>query len=168
MLFIQPLWKAVHRSSRTSMNAKSSFESNSVGYVNFVSKRLKNQVCISRCTLPLCRVSFLSRLDAFYGTEDVTLQNVDVMTDISMPATEFTRYTVAPTSVSQSSKLVSFTSLDFVLFTESCFRRSSRSKRKLERKVGSGRKGTVDEEEYLFKSVSKLVARINTVQGTSS
>ena len=44
-------------------------------------------------------------------------------------------------------------------------RRSSRSKRKLERKVGSGRKGTVDEEEYLLKSVAKLVGRFNTTQG---
>ncbi len=48
-----------------------------------------------------------------------------------------------------------------------CSRRSSRSKRKLERKVGSGRKGTVDEEEYLLKSVTKLVARFNTAQGQS-
>jgi IkappaB kinase complex, IKAP component len=45
------------------------------------------------------------------------------------------------------------------------FRRSSRSKRKLERKVGSGRKGTVDEEEYLLKSVTKLVGRFTTTQG---
>jgi elongator complex protein 1 len=28
---------------------------------------------------------------------------VDVMTDVSMPMTEFTRYTVAPTSVSRAS-----------------------------------------------------------------
>jgi elongator complex protein 1 len=42
----------------------------------------------------------------FYGTEDVALQNVDVMTDVSMPATAFTRYTVAPTATSRSSKWV--------------------------------------------------------------
>lgn len=35
----------------------------------------------------------------------------------------------------------------------------------MERKVGSGRKGTVDEEEYLLKSITKLVARFNTTQG---
>jgi hypothetical protein len=29
----------------------------------------------------------------------------------------------------------------------------------MERKVGSGRKGTVDEEEYLLRSVTKLVDR---------
>lgn len=37
----------------------------------------------------------------------------------------------------------------------------------MERKVGSGRKGTVDEEEYLLKSISKLVARWTVTQGTS-
>lgn len=31
--------------------------------------------------------------------------------------------------------------------------------------MGSGRKGTVDEEEYLLKSVAKLVARFNSTQG---
>lgn len=44
------------------------------------------------------------------------------------------------------------------------YRRSSRSKRKMERKVGSGRKGTVDEEEYLLKSITKLVGRFNSTQ----
>ena len=44
-------------------------------------------------------------------------------------------------------------------------RRTSRSKRKMERKVGSGRKGTVDEEEYLLKSINKLVDRFNVTLG---
>lgn len=35
----------------------------------------------------------------------------------------------------------------------------------MERKVGSGRKGTVDEEEYLVRSVSKLVDRFLMTQG---
>jgi elongator complex protein 1 len=45
-------------------------------------------------------------------------------------------------------------------------RRSSRSKRKIERKIGSGRKGTIDEEEYLLKSITKLVTRFDGVQGS--
>ena len=45
--------------------------------------------------------------DSFYGTEDTNLHNVDVMTDASMPFTAFTRYTVAPTSISKTSKYVS-------------------------------------------------------------
>lgn len=50
-------------------------------------------------------ISATRPLDAFYGMEeDANLHNVDVMTDVSMPATAFTRYTVAPTSMSRSSK----------------------------------------------------------------
>ena len=41
--------------------------------------------------------------DVFYGVEDETLHNVDVMTDISMAPTAFTRYTVAPSALSRSS-----------------------------------------------------------------
>lgn len=37
----------------------------------------------------------------------------------------------------------------------------------MERKVGSGRKGTVDEEEYLLRSITKLVGRFNTTQSWS-
>ncbi|KAJ7672113.1 IKI3 family-domain-containing protein [Mycena rosella] len=92
------------------------------------------------------RIKKVEEPDAFYGMdEDTNLHNVDVMTDVSMPATAFTRYTVAPTSMSRSSK------------------RTSRSKRKIER--NAGRKGTADEEEYLLKSVTKLVTRFSTTQG---
>ncbi|KDR75591.1 hypothetical protein GALMADRAFT_1330461 [Galerina marginata CBS 339.88] len=94
------------------------------------------------------RVKKIEEPDAFYGIDDnPALQNVDVMTDVSMAPTAFTRYTVAPTAASRSSW------------------RTSRSKRKMGRKVGSGRKGTVDEEEYLLRSVSKLVERFVTTQG---
>ena len=41
--------------------------------------------------------------DAFYG-EEANLHNVDVMTDVSMPATAFTRYTAAPSTSSKASK----------------------------------------------------------------
>ena len=78
------------------------------------------------------------------------VQNVDVMTDASA-FTAFTRYTTAPTNSALSRTT----------------KRSSRSKRKMERKVGSGRKGTVDEEEYLLKSLTKLAGRFVTAQGAS-
>ncbi|KAI0629477.1 IkappaB kinase complex IKAP component [Trametes polyzona] len=97
------------------------------------------------------RIRKVEEPEAFYGVEDTELHNVDVMTDISMAPTMFTRYTVAPSAMSKTSS-----------------KRSSRSKRKLERKVGSGRKGTVDEEEYLLKSISKLVARFNAIQADST
>ena len=35
----------------------------------------------------------------------------------------------------------------------------------MERKVGSGRKGTVDEEEYLLRSITKLVDRFLMTKG---
>lgn len=38
----------------------------------------------------------------------------------------------------------------------------------MERKVGSGRKGTVDEEEYLLKSITKLVGKFTAMQGKLS
>jgi hypothetical protein len=44
-------------------------------------------------------------IDVFYGNEDeIGMHNVDVMTDVSAPATAFTRYTIAPTSASRTSK----------------------------------------------------------------
>ena len=89
--------------------------------------------------------------EEFYGTEDLAMLNIDVMTDASA-FTAFTRYTVAPTTSGQS---------------RATTKRTSRSKRKMERKVGSGRKGTVDEEEYLLKSLTKLAAKLSEAQGAS-
>ncbi|KAF9647728.1 Elongator complex protein 1 [Thelephora ganbajun] len=93
------------------------------------------------------RVKQVEQPDAFYGNDDVDLQNIDVMTDFSMVPTAFMRYTVAPSTASKKS------------------RKSSRSRRKAERKVGSGRKGTVDEEEYLLQSIVKMCTRLGTIQG---
>lgn len=63
-------------------------------------------------TIPLRYFFFVQRLfllDEFYGVEDTALHNVDVMTDVSMAPTAFTRYTVAPsTTASRTSKLVHF------------------------------------------------------------
>ncbi|GJJ14814.1 hypothetical protein Clacol_009082 [Clathrus columnatus] len=85
----------------------------------------------------------LNEPDTFFGAEDPSLGNIDVMTDASNPGTLFTRYTVAPTASDRS-------------------KRTSRSKRKLDRKAG--RKGTIQEEEYLLTSVTKLFARLETVK----
>ncbi|KAF8522598.1 IkappaB kinase complex IKAP component [Hysterangium stoloniferum] len=87
-------------------------------------------------------VKKLAEPDIFYGVEDSNLENVDVMTDVSNPGTMYTRYTVANTASDRS-------------------RRTSRSKRKLDRKAG--RKGTVEEEEYLLKSLTKLGARLDVI-----
>jgi len=104
---------------------------------------MKEQIQKQLVRLRELRIKKIEEPHLFYGDEDESgiIHNVDVMTDVSAPATVFTRYTIAPTSASRAS------------------RQTSRSKRKMERKVGSGRKGTVDEEEYLLKSVTKLVDR---------
>jgi elongator complex protein 1 len=94
------------------------------------------------------RIKKVEEPEEFYGTEDIAMHNVDVMTDASA-FTAFTRYTVAPTTSAQS---------------RATTKRTSRSKRKMERKVGSGRKGTVDEEEYLLKSLTKLAGKLSEAQ----
>lgn len=111
--------------------------------INEMREQLRKQVA----RLTELRIKKVEEPDAFYNYDDPTLHNVDVMTDLSMAPTTFTRYTVAPSATSKASK------------------RSSKTKRKMERKLGSGRKGTVDEEEYILKSVTKLVERCATVQG---
>jgi elongator complex protein 1 len=42
--------------------------------------------------------------DVFYGNDDVDLHNIDVMTDVSMAPTAFTRYTAAPSTASKKSR----------------------------------------------------------------
>lgn len=42
--------------------------------------------------------------DAFYGDDNVDLHNIDVMTDVSMAPTAFTRYTAAPSTASKKSR----------------------------------------------------------------
>lgn len=62
--------------------------------------RCYNPLCV---TCPLCS-EVTVRVDAFYNFDDPTLHNVDVMTDLSMAPTTFTRYTVAPSATSKASK----------------------------------------------------------------
>ncbi|KAG1738258.1 pol II transcription elongation factor [Suillus lakei] len=111
--------------------------------INEMREQLRKQIA----RLTELRIKKVEEPDAFYNLDDPTLHNVDVMTDVSMAPTTFTRYTVAPSATSKASK------------------RSSKTKRKMERKLGSGRKGTVDEEEYILKSVTKLVERCATTRG---
>ena len=55
------------------------------------------------------RSTCLYFLDAFYGGDDLDLHNIDVMTDVSMAPTTFTRYTAAPSAVSKKSRWVTTT-----------------------------------------------------------
>ena len=51
----------------------------------------------------LCGGFFFSP-DAFYGNDDVDLHNIDVVTDVSIAPTAFTRYTAAPSTASKKSR----------------------------------------------------------------
>lgn len=83
-----------------------------------------------------------------------------------MAPTAFTRYTVAPSTASKKSRCVSLKIMAPCPDQCGILRQTSRSRRKAERKVGSGRKGTVDEEEYLLNSFAKLATRLATAQGS--
>jgi hypothetical protein len=52
--------------------------------------------------------------------EDTLLQNIDVMTDVSVPATAFTRYTVAPSITSKASKYIFTMSILVLVNTDAC------------------------------------------------
>ncbi|KZT60539.1 IkappaB kinase complex, IKAP component [Calocera cornea HHB12733] len=89
----------------------------------------------------------------FYNDDgdNPALHNVDVQSSASTVATNFTRFTVAPTALSGATGVSTS--------------KSAKGRRKDARKRLSGKRGSVDEELYLVSSVAKLVARLNTVQG---
>ncbi|ORX39112.1 IKI3 family-domain-containing protein [Kockovaella imperatae] len=84
--------------------------------------------------------------DAFYMVDaEPNLEGVDVATNATTVATAFTRYTAAPTTAfSQSSRRTG---------------RTDRSRNRASRKRPAGRKGSVDEYEYLVASIGRLVIR---------
>lgn len=100
--------------------------------------------------------------DNFYLVDDEPeLENVDVATNATTVATAFTRYTVAPTTVfSQSTHMTGC-----VGFGSSYLRQTNKSKHKPSRKRQAGRKGTVDEYDYLVASVGRLVKRVDDKSG---
>ena len=71
-----------------------------------LSRKRRNRVGLFFFTYVRCADTHAHILsDAFYGVEDdPALHDVDVVTDVSMAPTAFTRYTVAPTTTSKSSK----------------------------------------------------------------
>ncbi|KAJ9111710.1 hypothetical protein QFC19_001070 [Naganishia cerealis] len=80
--------------------------------------------------------------DSFFMIEsEPAMENVDVMTEATTAVTGFTRYTVAQTAITGTSR------------TSAVSRRKSRKK-------ATGRKGTVDEFEYLLASMGRLAARV--------
>ncbi|OCF72658.1 elongator complex protein 1 [Kwoniella mangroviensis CBS 8886] len=81
----------------------------------------------------------------FIVDTEPAIEGVDVATNATTAVTGFTRYTVAPTTVfSQTTKMTGQT-----------------AKSKKSRKRATGRKGTVDEYEYLVASIGRLVVRVD-------
>ncbi|WWC91266.1 uncharacterized protein L201_006209 [Kwoniella dendrophila CBS 6074] len=87
--------------------------------------------------------------ESFYIVDtEPAIEGVDVVTNATTAVTGFTRYTVAPTTVfSQATKLTGMTGM------------TGRSKK--QKKKATGRKGTIDEYEYLINSLSKLLIRVD-------
>ncbi|EJT98268.1 IkappaB kinase complex IKAP component [Dacryopinax primogenitus] len=79
--------------------------------------------------------------------EGLGVHDVDVMS-ATTAGTRFTRFTLAPT----------------ILTSGTGTTKSAKGRRKTERKRLSGKKGSVDEEEYLVSSVLKLCTRLEGVQ----
>lgn len=90
--------------------------------------------------------------DTFYIVEyDPDLEGIDIATNATTQASAFTRYTVAPTTAfSQSTRITGQT---------------NRSKHKASRKRAAGRKGTIDEYEYLLASLNRLIIRVDEKSG---
>ncbi|WFD35942.1 Putative elongator complex protein 1 [Malassezia cuniculi] len=91
---------------------------------------------------------------AFLG-DDAVPDNIDVSSEVSL-ATQFTRYTAAP-SIAQSMSTLSLSS------------RAGKKAAKEDKKKRSGRKGSVYEEDYLYESVQRLVGeRLRGVQQSAA
>jgi elongator complex protein 1 len=111
--------------------------------------------------------------------DDPALENIDVMTDATQ-ATAFTRYTNAASTVltrmtghTQSVPFPPFPPFSpadsrlCLISPLNCRKSTStaKNKRKNDRKRLGGRKGTVDEEEYLLGSFARLVEKFKAMIG---
>lgn len=91
---------------------------------------------------------------AFYGGEPADGGDGDVPDDISL----------APTDASTTGTFMTrYTKLSDGTLASNVSRRSSKNRRKEERKRAKGKKGSVYEEEYLVNSIGRLIERVNTV-----
>ena len=76
------------------------------------------------------------------------LDNVDVSSEATTAVTQFTRYTQRASTFASSAMTGSS-------------RKSGKSKRKQAMKEASGKKGTINEENYLLSSLTRLSERVN-------
>lgn len=114
----------------------------------------------------------LTRADTFYIVDsEPALEGVDVATNATTAVTNFTRYTVAPTTVfSQSTRITGSVTPRASLWMHLADERISqtaKSRHKASKRRAAGRKGTVDEYEYLLASIGRLIARLDEKSGES-
>ncbi|KAI8991763.1 IKI3 family-domain-containing protein [Mycotypha africana] len=84
---------------------------------------------------------------------DESLDNIDMFSDTTSMYSQFTRYTSA------SSRVSTVTSQG-----TSSSRKTSKLRKKEERKRARGKKGTVYEEEYIVNSIKKLIEKASNMQ----
>lgn len=109
-------------------------------------------------------------IDAFYIVErEIDIEGVDVATNATTVASAFTRYTVAPSTMfSQTTRMTGYVfTFSFILPWSAEWRVRQTAKSKRGKKRATGRRGTVDEWEYLVMSIGRLLARVDEKSGES-
>lgn len=98
---------------------------------------------------------------AFYaGTRETNAGgDVDIPDDISLASTTMTNATGTTLMTRYTDRQSGVSTLD-----TNATRRTSKNRRREERKRARGKKGSVYEEEYLVNSISRLIVRLDSVQ----
>lgn len=92
---------------------------------------------------------------AFYAGDPSAGADVDIPDDISLAPTE--------ASTSGGTFMTRYTNRSTGTLNSQATRRTSRGRRREERKRARGKKGSVYEEEYLINSIGRLIERLNDV-----
>ncbi|KAI8318166.1 hypothetical protein GQ54DRAFT_336428 [Martensiomyces pterosporus] len=97
------------------------------------------------------QINRMAMLAGAEGGADGSLDNIDVMSDRTSMASQFSTFSATVTNASSR-------------MTGSTARKISKNKRKAERRKVRGKKGSIYEEAYLVDSLSKLIDRIRVHQ----
>lgn len=92
---------------------------------------------------------------AFYSGDPSATVEGDIPDDVSLAPTD--------TSTSGETFLTRYTGRSNSTLNTQTTRRTSKHKRREERKRARGKKGTIYEEEYLVNSISRLIERMNSI-----
>ena len=115
----------------------------------------KNQLAAQVPRLQELRIKKEQDPLAFYGGESANTADGDIPDDISL----------APTDASTAGTFMTrYTGRTTGTLNSNVSRKSSKNRRREERKRARGKKGSVYEEEYLVNSIGRLIERINSVR----